>query len=96
MSAATVKGRLIIKSGAGLSVTTIFTVTGATTRTGTNDTGYFTGVITYVSGAIPTVGATTITFIPEQNATVITPYGQIRKADSTAKLDVRYRSGWLG
>lgn len=96
LSASGVKGRLIIKSGAGLSVTTIFTVTGATTRTGTNDTGYFTGVITYVSGAIPTVGATTITFIPEQNATVITPYGQIRKADSTAKLDVRYRSGWLG
>jgi hypothetical protein len=96
LSGAAVKGRLIIKSGAGLSVTTIFTVTGATTLSGTTSTGYFTGVITYVSGALPTVGASTITFIPEQNSTIITPYGQIRKANSTAQLDVRYRSGWLG
>lgn len=91
LSTAGVKGRLIIKSNSGAN-TTVFTVTGAIT----DSTGYFTGVIAHVSGTLPTVGSTTITFIPEQNETVLTPYGQIRKADSTAKLDVRYRSGWLG
>lgn len=90
-STATVKGRLIIKSNSGAS-TTIFTVTGALT----NSTGYYTGVITYVSGPLPTAGSSTITFIAEQDSSIVTPYGEIRKADSTAQLDVRYRSGWLG
>lgn len=90
-STASVKGRLIIKSNSGAS-TTVFTVTGALT----DSTGYFTGVITYVSGPLPTAGSSTITFIAEQDSSIITPYGQIRKANSTAQLDVRYRSGWLG
>jgi hypothetical protein len=59
--------------------------------------GYYKIPVTYISGSsLPSAAAVSVTFIPYQHSTVYAPYGSLRKADSTAKLDIRYRSGWLG
>ena len=61
-----------------------------------DSTGYYTVPVQYVSGSLPVSGTSAaVTFYPYVSTEVLSPYGAVRKANSTAKLEVRYRSGWL-
>jgi hypothetical protein len=60
-------------------------------------TTYLRVPVTYVSGSLPANNASVgVAFTPAQNAEIRQPYGTVRRADSIAKLELRYRSGWLG
>jgi hypothetical protein len=88
---ATARGRIVITQGAK---TWEYIVNSAVTAS----SGYYKIPVKYASGTgLPAASsAVTIAFIPAQSADVYAPYGELRKANSTARLDVRYRSGWLG
>lgn len=85
------RGRIVVTQGAN---TWQYVLNAGVTAA----SGYYKIPVTYASGTgLPTNStAVTVSFIPAQTADVDVPYGEVRKADSVAKLDVRYRSGWLG
>jgi hypothetical protein len=68
-------------------------VTGAVS----DQTTYLRVPVKYLSGSLPANNASVgVAFTRTQDAEIFQPYGTVRRADSIAKLEIRYRSGWLG
>lgn len=84
-------GRVLIRNGENSLVFKI----GASANV--NGTGYQKITVVYVSGSLPANSANlSVFFLPPQNSVVNQEYGTVRNANSSAQLDVQYRSGWLG
>jgi len=60
---------------------------------------YFNVPVSWVSGNAGIMTANFplwITYVPSKTVDIAQPYGNVRRANSTANLEILYRSGWLG
>lgn len=66
------------------------------TAAAVDSTGFFTVPVSFIDGTLPATGTpVSVSFFPYVSGEILSPYGEVRPADSSAKLEIRYRSGWL-
>jgi hypothetical protein len=89
-------GRIFIRSRNTMAE---FALTGDAVYVSAGGASYFTVPVIWKSGDAVIMAADfplLITHVPTKNVELDQPYGDVRKANSIANLEIQYRSGWLG